>query len=169
MIRHAVLDDAENLARLIKQVEKSSEYMLFEPGERNPTAEKQGAMIKALTEQDNSCILLAEGNHGLVGYLFAIGGTTKRTMHRAYIVIGILSTYRGKGIGTALFKELNQWATHQGIHRLELTVVTENEAGVSLYQKAGFELEGVKKDSLFINNRFVDEYYMGKVLNNGGE
>lgn len=87
-----------------------------------------------------------------------------RNKHSAYLVIGISNAYRGKGIGTALFKELEHWAVKQGLHRLELTVVAENIAGVSLYQKMGFKIEGVKKDSLFINGTYVDEYYMGKLL-----
>ncbi|GAE36015.1 acetyltransferase [Halalkalibacter akibai JCM 9157] len=53
---------------------------------------------------------------------------------------------------------------HHDIHRLELTVVTRNEIGISLYQKMGFEIEGRKRDSLLINSEYVDEYYMSKLL-----
>jgi hypothetical protein len=33
-VRHAMVDDAEELAHLILQVEKEAEFMLFEAGER---------------------------------------------------------------------------------------------------------------------------------------
>ncbi|MFD2044268.1 GNAT family N-acetyltransferase [Ornithinibacillus salinisoli] len=165
MIREARLDDALGLAKLVEQVESESEFMLYDPGERKPTAEKQRNMIQALTKQDNATIFVVEEGEQLVGYLFAIGGNTKRTKHSAYLVIGILAAYRGKGIGTALFNELDHWARENTLHRLELTVVTKNNAGVSLYQNAGFEIEGMKKDSLFIDGMFVDEYYMGKIIN----
>lgn len=72
--------------------------------------------------------------------------------------------FRGEGIGTLLFEELERWAAKHHLHRLELTVVTRNEAGVSLYEKMGFELEGIKRDSLLINGEFLDEYYMAKIL-----
>ena len=49
------------------------------------------------------------------------------------------------------------------LHRLELTVVTENQGAVALYKKQGFEIEGAKQDSLFIGNQFYDKYYMAKI------
>ena len=52
---------------------------------------------------------------------------------------------------------------HQ-IHRLELSVVTHNEAGLRLYKKMGFKIEGTKRHSLLIDGEFVDEYYMSKLL-----
>ena len=96
--------------------------------------------------------------------MFAIGGNTKRTQHSTYIIIGILERYRGKGIGTALFQQLEEWAKKSQISRLELTVVTKNEAGVALYRKSGFEIDGTKRNSLMIDGTFYDEYYMSKLL-----
>ncbi|WP_425453646.1 N-acetyltransferase family protein [Oceanobacillus chungangensis] len=98
------------------------------------------------------------------GILVGYGGDAKRNKHSAYIVIGILQDYRGKGIGTKLFEELEHWASNHNIHRLELSVVTRNEPGLSLYKKMGFEIEGTKRHSLFIDGEFVDEYEMVKLL-----
>lgn len=121
-------------------------------------------MIDTLNRRENSTILVAELNGKLVGYLFAIGGQARKNKHSAHIVIGMQSEQRGQGMGTALFKELEQWALNNGVHRLELTVITENIAGVNLYEKVGFEREGVKRDSLFFDGKYVDEYYMSKIL-----
>ena len=93
-----------------------------------------------------------------------MGGNAKRNKHSVYLVIGILAQYRGLGIGTKLFEQLEKWAKEQNIHRLELTVVTRNEAGLRLYKKMGFEIEGTKRHSLYIDGKFVDEYYMSKLL-----
>lgn len=165
IVREIEISDAEKLSYLIHQVEASSEYMMLEPGEREIDNERQISMIKRLKESPNSTILVSEnGSNELVGYLFAIGGDAKRNKHSAYIVIGILSDYRGKGAGTKVFKELDQWAIHHNVHRLELTVVTKNDAGLSLYKKMGFEIEGTKRNSLFISNEFFDEYYMSKLI-----
>lgn len=157
--------DAEKLSNLIQQVEASSQYMLWEAGEREIENESQKKMIERMEDSNNSTILVAENkNNELVGYLFAIGGDAKRNKHSAYIVVGISENYRGQGVGSKLFKELEQWATQHGIRRLELTVVTGNQAGLSLYKNMGFEVEGVKRYSLFINDEFVDEYYMSKII-----
>ncbi len=163
--REIKISDAEKLTHLIQQVEASSEYMLWEAGERKVENERQKKIIENMMANNNSTIFVAENkNNELVGYLFAIGGNAKRNKHSAYIVIGISENYRGQGVGTKLFKELEQWATQHGIYRLELTVVTRNQAGLSLYKKMGFEIEGTKRNSLFINDEFVDEYYMSKLI-----
>lgn len=157
--------DAEKLLYLIQKVEASSKYMLLEPGERNVTREQQLKMVENIVKSDNSTILVAENNQELIGYIMTIGGHAKRNKHVAYIVIGILDKYRGNGVGTKLFEAIINWAANHGIRRLELTVATENEAGVALYKKMGFEIEGVKRNSLFIDGRFVDEYYMSRLIN----
>jgi hypothetical protein len=39
-----------------------------------------------------------------------------------------------------------------------------NEHGIRLYQKMGYQTEGVKQDSLWVNGKYVNEYYMAKIL-----
>lgn len=164
IIREIKASDAEKFAILTPQIEAESEYMLWEAGERNVQVEQQLKMIEGIEQKENSAILIAESDsEELVGFLMAVGGNAKRNKHSAYIVMGILKEYRGKRIGTMLFKKLEQWAFNQDIHRLELTVVIQNKAAISLYKKAGFKIEGTKRHSLFINGEFTDEYYMSKL------
>ena len=59
---------------------------------------------------------------------------------------------------------LESWAMENNCHRLELTVMSHNERAVALYTKCGFEREGVKRDSLFVNGKYVNEYYMSKLI-----
>ncbi|MRH43274.1 GNAT family N-acetyltransferase [Aquibacillus halophilus] len=164
LIREIKFDDAENLVKLIKLVEIESQYMLFEPGERNTGPEQQRKRIEVMKEEGSSTIFVAEENNELVGYLIAMGGNAKRNKHSVYLVIGILSEYRGLGLGEKLFKQLQVWAMEHDIHRLELSVVNRNEAALKLYKKMGFDIEGTKRDSLYIDGEFVDEYYMSKLL-----
>lgn len=164
LIREIAIEDAENFMNLIKEVESNSEFMMMEPGERNTTLEHQSKQIESIQQQENSIVFVAEQEGKLVGYLFAVGGSAERKLHSAYLVIGILKEYRGKGIGTRLFENVTAWAKKQNISRLELTVVTQNEAGVALYKKSGFEIEGTKRNSLVIGGKFFDEYYMAKLL-----
>jgi RimJ/RimL family protein N-acetyltransferase len=164
IIREINVEDAENFINLIKEVEAKTDFMLMGAGERKTTPEQQRKQLERIEQQSNSTIFVAEEERKLVGYLVAMGGTVKKTKHSAYIVIGILEEFRGKGIGTGLFQNLEQWALKNNISRLELTVVTENNAGVALYKKSGFEIEGTKRNSLTINEKLFDEYYMSKLL-----
>ncbi|TQR17179.1 GNAT family N-acetyltransferase [Psychrobacillus vulpis] len=162
-IREVTPADAEKLVALINQVEVESPYMLMEPGERKMTPESQRLSLEQMEKESNSTIFVAEEKEELVGYLIVIGGKAKRKKHTAYLVIGIIEKFRGQGIGTKLFQQLDDWAAIHQIQRLELTVVTENTIGVALYKKMGFESEGIKRKSLLVNGKWLDEYYMSKL------
>lgn len=161
-IRRAVPADAGRLVELIKEVEDSG-LMLFEPGERKTKPEQLEKRLEGMDA--HSVILTAEEGGALQGYLFAIGDALMRKRHTVYVAIGIREGQRGKGIGTQLFKALELWAREKNLRRIELTVIEHNKAAVALYQKMGFEIEGIKKDSLYINDGYVNEYYMAKIIN----
>lgn len=164
IIREIRTGDAKDFLELIKKVESHADFMLMEGGERQTTPEQQKKQLERFEKQDNSTVFVAEDKDKLVGYIIAIGGTVKRTQHTVGLVIGILSEYRGKGIGSKLFNNITNWAEKHNLSRLELTVVKDNLAGVKLYKKHGFEIEGTKKKSLIINDIAYDEYYMAKLI-----
>lgn len=160
-IRQAIPADAEKLVELIKRVEDSG-TMMFDPGERKTTAAQFKKRIESI--DGNSAIFVAEEQEDLTGYLFAIGENLIRKSHSVYVAIGVRDGQRGTGIGTKLFNALDSWAANKELHRIELTVMERNEAGIALYKKVGFEVEGRKRDSLLVNGNYVDELYMAKIL-----
>lgn len=164
IIRKIQLTDAEDFLNLCKTLDKESKFMMLEPDERKTTIEAQTNYIKNVLENDQTIILVCEVDKKIVGYISATRGGFKRIRHSAYIVIGILQQYIGKGIGTKLFTELENWCISNNIHRLELTVMSHNHSGVALYKKMGFEIEGTKKHSMLIDGEYLDEYYMAKLL-----
>jgi len=164
VIREISESDAASFLALCKQMDKETRFMLLEPGERTTTLEEQEKRIRDILSKDNQTIFVAEEQGSLIGYLAAFGGSYARNKHEVYIVVGLLEAFTGQGIGTALFEKLDAWAHEHQIHRLELSVMVHNERGVGLYQKMGFEIEGIKKDSLYVDGAYVDEYYMGKII-----
>ncbi len=164
IIRTIRESDAEQFLNLCNKLDTETQFMMIEPGERTTTAKEQRTQIEHLLKHENQTIFVAESGDQLVGYLAAIGGEFKRDRQSVYIVIGILQAFTGQGIGTKLFQMLEEWAHHHHIHRLELTVMSHNKAGLALYKKQGFEIEGTKRHSLLLNGQFVDEYYMAKLL-----
>ncbi|EGA90427.1 acetyltransferase [Planococcus donghaensis MPA1U2] len=160
-IRKAVQADAEQLAALMQHVEESN-LMLFEPGERKITS---GQLQKGLLSMDEkSTVFVAENQNELIGYLVVIRENIKRKQHSAYLVIGVHQDVRGSGIGTKLLFAMEKWATANALRRIELTVIAQNKKAIALYEKMGFKIEGVKRDSLHINSEFVNEYYMSKLI-----
>ena len=60
--------------------------------------------------------------------------------------------------------ESEAYASVHGLHRLELTVMETNTRARSLYESMGYVVEGIKRDSLFVDDKFVDEIMMAKLL-----
>ncbi|QWG36910.1 GNAT family N-acetyltransferase [Bacillus mycoides] len=164
MIRLIMERDAEPFLELCKKIDGETGFMLFEDGERSTTIEQQRNIIKKISHSSNSAIFVDEIENKLVGYLMAIGGNPKRIRHSVYIVAGVANEASGKGIGTQLFKALENWAKTIGVIRLELTVRVNNTSAISLYEKLGYEIEGIKRASCIIDGSLVDSYYMSKIL-----
>ncbi|MFE4897017.1 GNAT family N-acetyltransferase [Peribacillus butanolivorans] len=162
-IRKATRQDAGKLAALFNHVEDSG-FMLYNPGERKATENKLERQIEQIENNPRSVFLVAASGHDLIGYLILLGNELSRTKHSAKIVIGISKQERGKGVGTKLFQKMEEQALAYEIRRLELTVIANNEPALSLYKKMGFVLEGTKRDSLFFDEMYHDEYYLSKLL-----
>jgi RimJ/RimL family protein N-acetyltransferase len=160
--------DAEAFLRLCLRLDTETTFMMLEPGERNPDLTAQRARIADVVTNDREQIWVAEHEDALVGYLGVRGGSFRRNQHSAYIVLGILQSFTGQGIGTQLFTILEAWALEHHLHRLELTVMVHNERAIRLYQKMGFVVEGTKQHSLFVDGAYIDEYYMAKLLPSTG-
>ena len=60
--------------------------------------------------------------------------------------------------------QMQAWAEKQGLHRLELTVMEHNLVAIALYQRMGFEKEGLKRDSIKIDGDTINEWLMAKLL-----
>lgn len=73
-----------------------------------------------------------------------------------HIMIGGLNN-RGKGIGTFAVKGvLNHAFFNLNLNRIELTVLSNNERAIALYEKIGFKREGIKRKARYKNGKFVD-------------
>ncbi|MDX8366770.1 GNAT family N-acetyltransferase [Cytobacillus sp. IB215665] len=163
IIRPIELNDAEKFLQLNKSIDESG-FMLFEPGEKSMTLEQQRKAIENIIAEKNSLFLVAEVEHKLVGFMNAFGGKVKRNQHSAYLVLGVLDDFQGRGIASSLFNSVFAWAKDKEISRLELTVIKDNIKAFNLYKKMGFVIEGEKVNSLIINGQPMNEYYLYKLL-----
>ena len=163
-IRQIVSEDATAYLKLREQLDHETKFMMLEPGERQITVEQERERVKSLLATDNSMVFLAESEGEPIGFLWANGGTYRRNHHTVHIVIGIRAAFTKQGIGTRLFQACEAWAREQGLHRLELTVMTNNALGIALYQKMGFQIEGTARDALKVDGAYVDLHYMSKLI-----
>lgn len=80
--------------------------------------------------------------------------------HVGVLGIGVLPDWRGRGIGESLMHAALRAAQNKGLTRVELSVHATNHRAVALYRKLGFILEGVKKNSVRIDNIYDDNIMM---------
>lgn len=161
-IRKIEIGDSEKFLKMLKQLDNETDFMMYEPGERKTDTEEMKSYLKHINDTD-SLILIAEENDRIIGFLSAERGAYSRIKHSAYIVVGILKDFRGRKIGKKLLSMLDAWAAKRNIKRLELTVMTHNDAAIHLYKKMGFRIEGLKEKSIMENGEYIDEYYMAKI------
>lgn len=161
---HAVgVGEEKALLNLMDALDHETKYMLYEPGERSGSLDRLKALVDS-SQQNGNFLLVAELDGELVGFISSEKGWAARTRHSAYIVVGIRKKCQGRGIGTEFFRRLDAWAHKNRIRRLELTVMRPNTVAKHLYEKNGFVVEGIKKDSMLVDGEYVDEFYMAKLL-----
>jgi len=84
--------------------------------------------------------------------------------------LGILiqKAERGKGYAKeALALIIEYCFSTLMVHQIFCNITSENEISIKLFQSKGFEIVGLKKDWLFINNQWKDEYMLQLINNNG--
>jgi L-phenylalanine/L-methionine N-acetyltransferase len=87
-----------------------------------------------------------------------------REAHSAGLGMSVHPDYWGRGVGNALMAALVDLADNWlNLRRIELEVNVDNPAGVRLYEKFGFEIEGTYRFHAYGGGRWVDSYFMGRL------
>ena len=167
-VRPATEADASALVELRKKLFTETQFMLWEPAEFTQTAEDERKRIATQYSRPTSLLLLAEEGTEAVGLLSAVGGERNRLRHVAVLALGVTMSHWGQGIATAMLREAVAWSLGAGLKRLELTVHTSNIAAISVYLRCGFEVEGIRRSSLLVDGRYVDEYLMSLIHAHAG-
>ena len=87
-----------------------------------------------------------------------------RTRHVMSLGMGVARAWWGKGVGSELMRRLLDWADNwAGILRVELGVYTDNTRAIALYEKFGFEREGVQRALALRDGTYVDSMMMARL------
>lgn len=83
--------------------------------------------------------------------------------HRGSLGMGIVPTWRGRGLGLRLIEAALAQAWAARFARVELEVYADNARAIALYEKVGFVREGVARDAVFIDGEYRDAINMAIV------
>jgi L-phenylalanine/L-methionine N-acetyltransferase len=126
------------------------------------SVEERRGRIASLDPDDHRLVALIDGR--VVGHLGLHVERRPRRRHCANIGMAVHDDFANRGIGSALMAAMIELADNWlGIHRLELTVYTDNAGAVHLYEKFGFVIEGTARDYALRAGTLVDAYYMARL------
>lgn len=114
-----------------------------------------------------------DGNYGLVGVVDdrVVGMLTlltdvsrPRRRHAGFVGLGVHDEWQGRGVGSALMEAgidlADNWLD---LTRLELEVYADNTPAIRLYERFGFEREGLMRRYAYRNGQYVDALYMARL------
>ncbi|OEH92359.1 GNAT family N-acetyltransferase [Bacillus solimangrovi] len=163
IVRSAIKEDASDLSQLRVQVDGETENMDREKGEAFIDGVGFEQIIETDTESEKNLFLVAEIEDRIVGFSRCAGNDLKRFSHKVEFGVCVLKKYWGYGIGNNLLKESLSWADSNGIKKVTLNVLETNEKAINLYERYGFEIEGVlKNDRIHSDNEFYNTVIMGR-------
>jgi len=138
-IRRAEPTDAPHIARGERDTAAVPGLLVGRPGEIAPDA--YAAKIAALAPL--GCYWVAEDSGAVIAHAFLDPMTMAANAHVFHLNIVVHPGFTGRGVGTALMRELLTWArTHAALEKIELLVRETNAPARSLYERCGFVEEG---------------------------
>jgi L-phenylalanine/L-methionine N-acetyltransferase len=155
MIRKITIADFDFIYALYMHPEVNP-YLSYEMMDENDF----WPIFNELLEKDIIYIFEEEGK--AVG-MFKFIPLLHRNSHMAYLGgVAIHPVYSGKGYGNKMMEEIIALGKQLGLVRIELSTATINNKAIRLYEKAGFEKEGVLRKYTYFKNegKYWDEAIM---------
>ena len=136
VVRPAREQDLDAIVELFVEVAAEGRWIGTEaPVDRD---RRRRRLAETLAEE-RAVVLVAEAGGRIVGQL----GMELARYGVADLGMLVADGWRGRGVGNALLREGIEWARGAGAHKVALQVWPHNAAAIALYEKFGFQREGL--------------------------
>jgi RimJ/RimL family protein N-acetyltransferase len=163
VVRAAEPGDAARLVELAREVGAEEEAWLITGGEwRSPGEERR--FLRTLRRHRHAAVFVAEDDGMIVGRLSIVRDPHPASEHVADLGLMIAREHRRRGAGTALMQEAERWAWGAGVRKIELHVFPHNTPAIALYERLGYEQEGLRRRHYTRRGQLVDAILMAKQL-----
>ena len=158
-IRPARPEDASALVELGASIGREPEaWLLNTDGWRSVAEERR--YLRALRRHPDAAVFVADDDGTVVGRLSIARDPHGASRHVADLGLMVAAGYRRRGIGRALLEQASAWARASGVLKLELHVFPWNEPAIRLYERFGFEREGLRRKHYRREHEYVDAILM---------
>jgi aminoglycoside 6'-N-acetyltransferase len=110
---------------------------------------------KRRTADPDGAAIVAEADGRLVGMVellprgfTAEAGAARESIPSVDIGLSVASEWRGRGVGTALMRAAEDWASEHGARRIILDLAAANTRAHRLYERLGYEVHGLLMDKV---------------------
>ncbi len=119
---------------------------------------------RCIERPENFRMLVACVDKEMVGCAAIVTPVAIRRRHAGELGLCVHDAWHCRGIGSALLSAIIDLADRWlNVHRIELTVYTDNVAAIALYRKFGFVHEGRFVRWAFRNGEYADVFAMARV------
>ena len=165
VVRPADPADAEALTRLAEAVSAEPEAWLISSNGEWRSVGDERRYLKAVRRYPHAAVYVAERSDGaIVGRLSLARDTHPASTHVADLGLMVAKDARRMGVGWALMDAAVEWARGNGVRKIELHVFPWNEPAIHLYERFGFEREGLRKGHYHRAGEDVDAILMAYAL-----
>ena len=167
-IRPAVPADAAALIALAAAVGREpGDWLLTTDVDRSVGDERR--YLRAIQRRRDAAVFVAIHDELVVGRLSVARDPHPASAHVADLGVMVAASHRRRGIGRALLETAVGWARGVGVSKLELHVFPWNEPAIRLYERFGFEREGLRRGHYLRDGAAVDALLMAYHLPSGPE
>ena len=151
-------DDFEGLVSMYSTLSEETLKWALPPYDRRKIA----AWIDDLP---STIMLVAVSEDKIVGHLMITTMPSRRVRYTGELHVFLHQDFQNVGLGAAMTGESLRLARARGMHRIGLFVVSDNERAIRLYEKLGFEREGLRRETdITEDGRYHDLVVMGILL-----
>jgi RimJ/RimL family protein N-acetyltransferase len=165
-IRPAEPSDASALVALAAAVGREAGEWLLTTETWRPVADER-RYLKAVRRHADAAVYVAVDGEEIVGRLSLARDPHPASAHVADLGLMVAADHRRQGIGTALLDAAVAWAKGSRVSKLELHVFPWNEPAIQLYERFGFEREGLRRAHYLRDGEAVDALLMAYHLPSG--
>lgn len=162
ILRSPIKEDAQAMIDYLNIIGGESDFITFGKNEFSMSVEAEQDYIERINSMDNSKNILIIIEDEIVGIASITSVQKERMKHNGTLGISIRKKYWGIGLGSEIMAYLIDWAKSNKItKKINLLVREDNIRGVKLYEKFGFEKEGLLKKDICVNGVYYNTIAMG--------
>lgn len=155
------VDHIEGYHRALDVVARERRYLVFLEA---PPVDAVRAFVRDNIERGNLQFVAVSDTGEVVGWSDVVPMIRPAQAHRGVFGVGLLPDYRGQGLGTELTRVAVEAGRAFGLKRIELTVRESNAGAISIYKKAGFEVEGLQRNAVLIDGIYGNIVSMARLF-----